>query len=90
MTENEGKRDKMEKLKKGKSMIVFTGTAAVLAIAVNLVITAVKHHKDKNSKKKGTIPLFSSISSSICIHAAIVQSVSNKLNRFTEIFGGNL
>lgn len=53
MTENEGKREKMEKLKKGKSMIVFTGTAAVLAIAVNLVITAVKHHKDKNSKKKG-------------------------------------
>ncbi|CAK8567216.1 unnamed protein product [Lathyrus sativus] len=52
MTENEGKREKMEKLKKGKSMIVFTGTAAVLAIALNLVITAIKHHKDKNSKKK--------------------------------------
>lgn len=54
MTENEGKREKMEKLKKGRGMIAFTGTAAVLAIAVNLVIAAVKHQKEKNAKKKGT------------------------------------
>lgn len=52
MTENEGKREKMEKLKKGRGMIAFTGTAAVLAIAVNLVIAAVKHQKEKNAKKK--------------------------------------
>lgn len=57
MTESEGKREKMEKLKKGGGrggLIAFTGTAAVLAIAVNLVITAIKHQNAKNAKKKGT------------------------------------
>jgi len=53
MTESEGKREKMLKQKKGGSLLVFTGGAAVLAIAVNLAITALKHHKEKNAKKKG-------------------------------------
>ncbi|XP_027917161.1 probable thimet oligopeptidase isoform X2 [Vigna unguiculata] len=52
MTESEGKREKMLKQKKGGSLLVFTGGAAVLAIAVNLAITALKHHKEKNAKKK--------------------------------------
>lgn len=54
MTESEGDHQKMEKPKKARGLIVFTGTAAVLAIAVNLVITAIKHQKGKNAKKKGS------------------------------------
>lgn len=60
MTEREGKREKMDKQQKGRSLIAVTGTAAVLAIAVNLAITAIKHHKEKNAKKKGTLLLLSS------------------------------
>ncbi|WVZ08365.1 hypothetical protein V8G54_021711 [Vigna mungo] len=52
MTESEGKRAKMLKEKKGGSLLVFTGGAAVLAIAANLAIAALKHHKEKNAKKK--------------------------------------
>ncbi|BAT86584.1 hypothetical protein VIGAN_04425500 [Vigna angularis var. angularis] len=52
MTESEGKRAKMVKEKKGGSLLVFTGGAAVLAIAANLAITALKHRKEKNAKKK--------------------------------------
>ncbi|PNY07048.1 neurolysin [Trifolium pratense] len=55
MTENEGKREKMENTKKTRGIIAFTGTAAVLAIAVNLVITAIKHQKQKNAKKKDLV-----------------------------------
>ncbi|GAU16623.1 hypothetical protein TSUD_233760 [Trifolium subterraneum] len=55
MTENEGKREKMENIKKTRGIIAFTGTAAVLAIAVNLVITAIKHQKGKNAKKKDLV-----------------------------------
>ncbi|KAK7387563.1 hypothetical protein VNO78_28453 [Psophocarpus tetragonolobus] len=53
MTESEGKSKKMgiEK-KKGGSLLVFTGAAAVLAIAANLAITAIKYQKGKNAKKK--------------------------------------
>ncbi|XP_022634548.1 probable thimet oligopeptidase isoform X2 [Vigna radiata var. radiata] len=54
MTESEGKRAKMLKEKKGGSLLVFTGGAAVLAIAANLAIAALKHHKEKNAKKKGS------------------------------------
>ncbi|KOM39746.1 hypothetical protein LR48_Vigan03g312800 [Vigna angularis] len=52
MTESEGKRAKIVKEKKGGSLLVFTGGAAVLAIAANLAITALKHRKEKNAKKK--------------------------------------
>ncbi|KAK7379541.1 hypothetical protein VNO80_05004 [Phaseolus coccineus] len=52
MTESEGKREKMIKEKKGGRLLVFTGGAAVLAIAANLAITALKHHRERNAKKK--------------------------------------
>ncbi|CAJ1852963.1 unnamed protein product [Sphenostylis stenocarpa] len=52
MTESEGKREKMRKENKRGSLLVFTGAAAVLAIAANLAITAFRHHKEKNAKKK--------------------------------------
>ncbi|KAK7312011.1 hypothetical protein RJT34_10542 [Clitoria ternatea] len=52
MTGSEGKCKKMGKRKKGGSVIVFTGAAAVLAIAANLAITVIKYHKEKNAKKK--------------------------------------
>lgn len=54
MTESEGKCKKMGKEKRGRSFIAFTGAAAVLGIAANLAITAIKYQKAKNAKKKGT------------------------------------
>lgn len=54
MTESEGKREKMLKEKNGGSLLVFTGGAAVLAIAANLAIAALRHRREKNAKKKGT------------------------------------
>ncbi|KAL9332763.1 hypothetical protein ACSQ67_002373 [Phaseolus vulgaris] len=52
MTESEGKREKMLKEKNGGSLLVFTGGAAVLAIAANLAIAALRHRREKNAKKK--------------------------------------
>ncbi|XP_028212286.1 probable thimet oligopeptidase isoform X2 [Glycine soja] len=52
MTESEGKCKKMGKEKRGRSFIAFTGAAAVLGIAANLAITAIKYQKAKNAKKK--------------------------------------
>ncbi|KAK7306216.1 hypothetical protein VNO77_44142 [Canavalia gladiata] len=51
MTENEGKCEKMSKLKRGGGLLAFTGAAAVLAIAANLAITVIKYRKEKNAKK---------------------------------------
>ncbi|XP_020228604.1 probable thimet oligopeptidase isoform X2 [Cajanus cajan] len=53
MTESEeGKCEKMGKVKKRGSVLVFTGAAAVVAITANLAITAFKYRKEKNAKKK--------------------------------------
>ncbi|XP_061368085.1 probable thimet oligopeptidase isoform X1 [Gastrolobium bilobum] len=52
MTESEGKCEKMDKQKKGRNLLAFTGTAALLAIAVNLALTAIKYRKEKNAKTK--------------------------------------
>ena len=57
MAESEGKREKMDKQRKGpRGVIALTGAAAVVAIAVNLAVTAIKYHKEKKAKKKGTPP----------------------------------
>ncbi|KAI9080842.1 hypothetical protein K1719_037151 [Acacia pycnantha] len=42
----------MVKQKRDRNLLAFTGAAAVLAIAVNFAIAAVKHHKEKNRRKK--------------------------------------
>lgn len=53
MTESEGNCEKMAKQKKkGVSLLALTGAAAVIAIAANLAITAIKYRKEKNAKKK--------------------------------------
>ncbi|KAG4975400.1 hypothetical protein JHK87_032221 [Glycine soja] len=52
MTESEGKGKKMGKEKRRGIILAFTGAAAVLAIAANLAITAIKYQKAKNAKKK--------------------------------------
>ncbi|XP_028772222.1 probable thimet oligopeptidase [Neltuma alba] len=52
MTGSEEKSEKMVRQKRDRSLLAFTGAAAVLAIAVNLAITAIKHHKEKNRRKK--------------------------------------
>lgn len=44
----------MGKEKRRGIILAFTGAAAVLAIAANLAITAIKYQKAKNAKKKGT------------------------------------
>lgn len=93
MTENEGKREKMEKLKKGRGMIAFTGTAAVLAIAVNLVIAAVKHQKEKNAKKKGThsFQLLNSLSPFTSKHSCSQCMNCCEMNSFLlKLLCGNL
>ncbi|KAL5171186.1 putative thimet oligopeptidase [Glycine soja] len=52
MTESEGKGKKMGQEKRRGIILAFTGAAAVLAIAANLAITAIKYQKAKNAKKK--------------------------------------
>ncbi|XP_057431663.1 probable thimet oligopeptidase isoform X2 [Lotus japonicus] len=53
MTESEGKcKKKMEQQKKGRGMLVFTGTAAVVAVAANIAFAAIKRHLDNNAKKQ--------------------------------------
>ncbi|XP_054786982.1 probable thimet oligopeptidase [Prosopis cineraria] len=52
MTGSEENSEKMVKQKRDRSLLAFTGAAAVLAIAVNLGITAIKHQREKNRRKK--------------------------------------
>ncbi|KAE9604808.1 putative neurolysin [Lupinus albus] len=54
MTESERNSQKMDNKKKKKNggfLIALTGTAALLAIAANLAISAIKYRNQKNSKK---------------------------------------
>jgi thimet oligopeptidase len=74
MTEKEGKREKMENTKKTRGIIAFTGTAAVLAIAANLVISAIKHKKEKNATKKGTPSNFFHFMHSRFVNAETVKN----------------
>lgn len=55
MTGSQEKSEKMAKQKRGRSLLAFSGGAALLAFAVNLVITAIKHQKETNRRKKGLI-----------------------------------
>lgn len=50
MTEIQGNSEKMDKRKSQGKLLVFTGGAALLAVAVNLAIVAISRRK----KKKGT------------------------------------
>lgn len=50
MTEIQGNTEKMDKRKTQSKLLVFTGGAALLAVAVNLAIVAIC----KRKKKKGT------------------------------------
>ena len=59
MTEIEGNSEKMDKRKSRSQLLVFTGGAALLAVAVNLVIVAISNRK----KKKGTSHSSTSLSS---------------------------
>ncbi|KAI4336627.1 hypothetical protein L6164_015128 [Bauhinia variegata] len=52
MTERQEKSEKMAKTKRDRNLLAFTGAAAVLALALNLTIAAIKYRKEKNTKKK--------------------------------------
>ncbi|XP_027336768.1 probable thimet oligopeptidase isoform X2 [Abrus precatorius] len=81
MTETEGKCEKMDKQKKGVTLLAFTGAAAVLAIAANLAITAVKYHKDKNVRKKKGTPVRVNLSASEILKLADqIIAESNKVH----------
>lgn len=58
MTEGEGKSKKMatEEKRDRTNLLALTGTAALLALAVNLVVSAFNSHK-KRTKKKGSLSL---------------------------------
>lgn len=87
MTESEGKCKKMGKEKRGRSFIAFTGAAAVLGIAANLAITAIKYQKAKNAKKKGTT---SSQLFNFLLNVCLVNKLLKFQDRFTESSSGNL
>lgn len=56
MTESEGKSEKMasEQKRDRTNLLALTGTAALLALAVNLAVSAFNSHK-KRTKKKGSL-----------------------------------
>ncbi|GAV80368.1 Peptidase_M3 domain-containing protein [Cephalotus follicularis] len=51
MTENEGKSEKLSKGSRDHNLVALTGAAAVLALAVHFVFSALHHHKRKSKTK---------------------------------------
>lgn len=84
---SEGKGKKMGKEKRRGIILAFTGAAAVLAIAANLAITAIKYQKAKNAKKKGTT---SSQLFNFLLNVCLVNKLLKFQDRFTESSSGNL
>lgn len=51
MTESQGDGEKVTKQRRDRTVLAFTGAAALLALAVNFGITAFNSHKQKRKKK---------------------------------------
>lgn len=62
--ESQGNRRKMNRPKRENQLLAFTGAAAVLALAVNLAVSAVRAHR-RNRRRKGTAPLGKSFDSCV-------------------------
>ncbi|KAH1226848.1 putative thimet oligopeptidase [Glycine max] len=70
----------MGKEKRRGIILAFTGAAAVLAIAANLAITAIKYQKAKNAKKKGSMVRVNLSASEILKLAEQIIANSNKVH----------